>query len=60
MPSKNPRMMLTLPPELAHAFEEFREATGTAPASFVTHLLMESLPMIRSITEASRAAARDL
>lgn len=59
MPSKNPRMMLTLTPELAKAFDEFREATGTAPASFVTHLLMESLPMIRSITEASRAAARD-
>lgn len=59
MPSKNPRMMLTIPPELAKAFDEFREATGTAPASFVTHLLMESLPMIRSITEASRAAARD-
>lgn len=59
MPSKNPRMMLTLPPELAHAFEEFREATGTAPASFVVRLLMESLPMIRSVTEASRAAAKD-
>ena len=59
MPSKNPRMMLTIPPELAKAFDEFRDATGTAPASFVTHLLMESIPMIRSITEASRAAARD-
>lgn len=59
MPSKNPRMMLTLPPELAKAFDEFREATGTAPASFVVHLLMESLPMIQSVTRASLAAARD-
>ena len=59
MPSKNPRMMLTIPPELAKAFDEFRDATGTAPASFVTHLLMESIPLIRSITEASRAATRD-
>lgn len=59
MPSKNPRMMLTLTPELAKAFDEFREATGTAPASFVTRLLIESLPMIRSVAEASRAAAKD-
>lgn len=59
MPSKNPRMMLTLTPELAKAFDEFREATGTAPASFVSRLLVESLPMIRSVTEASRAAAKD-
>lgn len=59
MPSKNPRMMLTLTPELSKAFDEFREATGTAPASFVVHLLMESLPMIQSVTRASLAAARD-
>ena len=59
MPSKNPRMMLTLTPELAQAFNEFRDATGTAPASFVTHLLMESLPMIQSVTRATLAAARD-
>ena len=59
MPSKNPRMMLTLTPELAKAFDEFREATGTAPSSFVSHLLMESLPMIQSVTRASLAAARD-
>lgn len=59
MPSKNPRMMLTLTPELAKAFDEFREATGTAPASFVVHLLIESLPMIQSVTRASLAASRD-
>lgn len=59
MPSKNPRMMLTLTPELAKAFDEFREATGTAPASFVVHLLVESLPMIQSVTRASLAAARN-
>lgn len=59
MPSKNPRMMLTLTPELAKAFDEFREATGTAPASFVVHLLIESLPIIQSVTRASLAASRD-
>lgn len=59
MPTKNPRMMLTLTPELSKAFDDFREATGTAPASFVTRLLVESIPMIQSITRATIAASRD-
>lgn len=59
MPSKNPRMMLTLTPELAKAFEEFREATGTAPASFVVNMLVEAIPAINAITQATKALAKN-
>lgn len=59
MPSKNRRMMLTLTPELAKAFDEFREATGTAPASFVVSMLVEAIPAINAITQASKALANN-
>lgn len=59
MPSKNPRMMLTLTPELAQAFNEFREATGTAPSSFVVSMLVEAIPAINAITQASKALAKN-
>lgn len=59
MPSKKRRMMLSLPQELEHAFDDFREATGTAPASFVIQVLMEALPMIVAMTESSKAAKED-
>lgn len=59
MPTKKPRLMLTIPPELAHALDEFREATGTSPASFVTSLLVEALPMIQSLTKAARLAKQN-
>jgi hypothetical protein len=56
MPTKKPRMMLTVPQELFDALAEFREATGTSPASFVTGMLLEALPMIRSVTQAAQLA----
>lgn len=59
MPSKNRRMMLTLPPELSAALDEFRDATGTAASSFVVSMLVEAIPAIRAISEATRALAED-
>lgn len=59
MPTQKRRMLLTLPDELSHAFDDFREATGTAPASFVVQILLEALPMIRAMTEATQAAKKD-
>jgi len=56
MPTKKRRMMLSLPPELEHAFDEFREATGTAPASFVVEMLMQAIPMMESVSKAARMA----
>lgn len=59
MATQKRRMMLSLPQELEHAFDEFREATGTAPASFVVQILMEALPVIHAMTEAANAAKTD-
>ena len=56
MPSVKRRMNLTIPDELGHAFDEFREATGPAPASFVVQMLVEAIPMLESITKAARMA----
>jgi len=56
MPSTKRRMMLTLPDELAHALDEFREATGTAPSSFVVNMLMQAVPMLESVAKAARMA----
>lgn len=59
MPTKRPRLSLTITPEIAHALDEFREATGTSPASFITGLLLEALPMIRSVARAAQVAKSD-
>lgn len=51
--------MLTLPDELSHALDEFREATGTAPSSFVVSMLVEAIPAINAITQATKALAKN-
>lgn len=56
MPSIKRRMNLTIPDDLGHAFDEFRDATGIAPASFVVQMLVESIPMLESVTKAARMA----
>lgn len=56
MPTLKPRLTLTITPELSEALAEFRDATGTSPASFVTSLLLEALPMIRNVTHAAQLA----
>lgn len=56
MPTQKRRMMLSLPDELAHALDDFREATGTAPSSFVVEMLMQAIPMIESVSKAARMA----
>ena len=55
MPSKNRRMMLTLPPELSAALDDYRDATGLAPASFVVELLVDCIPAIQATSDAVRA-----
>jgi len=56
MPSVKRRMNLTIPDDLSVAFDDFREATGMAPASFVVEILMQSVPMIKAMSEAARLA----
>ncbi|MCS8378032.1 hypothetical protein [Pseudomonas aeruginosa] len=49
---------MSLPPELEQALNELRDATGVAPSSFVAEIMVQSIPMIRGITEAALEAKR--
>lgn len=59
MPSTKRRMMLTLPDDLAAVLDDFRATTGTAPSSFVVEMLMEAIPAIQAICDATRALSTD-
>lgn len=59
MPSTKRRMMLTLPDELAAVLDDFRATTGSAPSSFVVELLIEAIPAIKAICDATRALSTD-
>lgn len=59
MPSRKPRLALTIPDDLAHVLAEFREATGVSPASFVTGMLIDAMPMIRNVTRAALISKSD-
>ena len=59
MPSTKRRMMLTLPDELAAVLDDFRATTGTAPSSFVVQMLLEAIPAIQAICDATRALSTD-
>lgn len=56
MPTKKPRLYVTLEPEVHKALKELQEATGASSSSFVAGILQESLPMIKGITKAARLA----
>lgn len=55
MPSTNRRMMLTLPPELSDALDDYKAATGAIPSTFVVQLLVECIPAIKATADAVRA-----
>lgn len=55
MPSINRRMMLTLPPELSAALDDYKAATGAVPSTFVVQLLVECIPAIKATADAVRA-----
>ena len=59
MPTNLKRISLSLPPELEHALNELREATGVSPASFIVEMMTEAVPMIHSIVEAANLAKRN-
>lgn len=59
MATKLKRISISLPPELEHALNDLREATGVAPASFIVEMMTEALPMIRSLVQAATLAKRD-
>ena len=59
MATKLKRISVCLPPEVEHALNELREASGIAPASFITQIITESLPMIQAMSQAHRALKHD-
>lgn len=56
MPTKNPRMGLSLPPEVHKALKDLSDATGTSASAFVVEILTSSLPAIKGITQAALMA----
>lgn len=59
MPTNLKRISISLPPELEHALNDLREATGIAPASFIVEIMTEAIPMVKSFTQAANLAKRD-
>ena len=56
MPTKKPRIYVTLEPEVHEALREFQEASGTSPASFISQVMTNSLGMLRGLTRAAKLA----
>ncbi|MDS4340680.1 hypothetical protein [Pseudomonas aeruginosa] len=59
MATKLKRISISLPPELEHALNDLREASGIAPASIIVELMVDSLPMLRSLAQAATLIKHD-
>lgn len=59
MATKLKRISVCLPPEVDRAFTELREVSGIAPASFITNLLVEALPVIQAMVQAHSVLKTD-
>lgn len=58
MPTKKPRVMVTLEPEVYEALKELQAAADISPASFISQMLKETLPAIHGMAKASVMAKR--
>lgn len=58
MPTKRPRINVTISPELDTALQAFREASGMAPSSLISQLLSETVPVVLAMTEAYKLAKK--
>lgn len=56
MPTKKPRMGISLPPEVHKAYMELSEVSGMAASTFAAQVLSEALPMVRQLTAAFKVA----
>jgi hypothetical protein len=48
------RITISLQPELEKVLDDLREATGVAPASFISSLLLEALPVLQATVRAAQ------
>lgn len=56
MPTKNPRIYVTLTPESREALERFSEISGVASSQFIRSIIHDSVPVIEAMTKAYAAA----
>lgn len=56
MPSQNPRIALTVPPELDAVLGRIAAATGTGKATFVREWLCEAMPQLAGLATAMEMA----
>lgn len=59
MPSKNPRVNLTLPPELYSSLCAFADSQGTRPATVIRNILIEMQDSMDASTRALEVAKTD-
>jgi hypothetical protein len=59
MPTQNPRLTITLTPEVAAVLKSMSEASGNSQSSIVGELLQASVPVFERVTSAI-AAAREM
>lgn len=56
MPTKNPRISVTLSPEAKVALDALSEAAGVSASSFIGGLVHDAIPVIEATTRAIAAA----
>ena len=59
MPTKKPRVNVTLEPEVYQALKEFQQATNSSISSFIASIVQEALPAIRGLTKAAKLAHKN-
>ena len=59
MATKLKRISVCIPQEVEHALNQLRDVSGIAPASFVTSLVAEALPVIQAMVQAHSSLKTD-
>jgi len=58
MPTPNPRIYVTVDPEVDAVLRRLSKATGTSRAGYVRNILRHSLPLFEKLAEAAELAAK--
>jgi hypothetical protein len=58
VPTKKPRLLVTLSPEGRAALERFSKVSGVAQSSFIGSLVDDAIPVLESMTRAFEAARK--
>ena len=56
MPSRNPRLFLTLPPDVRAAVDDLADALGKPSSTVVAQLLEEMVPQLQGLAKVARAS----